>query len=180
MQPVYTPRPATIDDITSVAKIESYSNIPPWSEQSFRNEFQKKGSNFWVLTDDESDTIIYGYVVFSFLENQAHIQTLAVDRKFRRRGYASSLVRFAINFVLRQGGKSVYLEVRKSNISALALYQQLGFVVVRTIKGMYSDGEDAYAMLFKVKAEADQSKMSFDSDPSDEAEDGSDRDKNFN
>jgi ribosomal protein S18 acetylase RimI-like enzyme len=36
--------------------------------------------------------------------------------------------------------------VRKSNASAIALYQGLGFVITHVRKGFYSDGEDAYQM----------------------------------
>jgi len=144
-----TPRPACEEDLDQVVAIEKYSNSPPWSKAAFAAEFQKTGSNFWVLTDDETDNIVYAYVVFSFPSEQAHIQSVAVKKEFRRQGYAVLLLRAVINYVLRKGGDSIVLEVRKNNIAALALYQQLGFVVIHTIRAFYKDGEDAYSLIFR-------------------------------
>lgn len=149
MIPGNSPRPACQDDLEQVVKIESYSNKPAWTNSAFAAELEKKGSFFWVLTDDETDEKIFGYLVFSFLGEQAHIQTLAVERESRRKGFGVRMLRFMINFILRKGGDSIYLEVRKSNTAAIALYQQLGFVILRTVKGLYGDGEDAFAMLYR-------------------------------
>jgi ribosomal-protein-alanine N-acetyltransferase len=149
MKPTHTPRPACEDDIEQVVAIESYSNKPAWTRNAFTAEFEKKGSFFWVLTDDETDQKISSYIVFSFLGEQAHIETFAVDRSERRKGFGELTLRFMINYILRQGGDSIYLEVRQSNTAAIALYQKLGFVVLRAVKGLYGDGEDAYAMLYR-------------------------------
>jgi [ribosomal protein S18]-alanine N-acetyltransferase len=148
-----SPRPATDDDLMQVTQIESMSNLPPWSQEAFAAELVKKTSHFWVLTDNETDEKIFAYIVCSFVGEQAHIQTLGVGRAFRRRGYATLLLRFLINFILRKGGDSIYLEVRKSNTAAIALYQQLGFVILKTVKGIYPDGEEGFAMLFRFQSE---------------------------
>ena len=41
--------------------------------------------------------------------------------------------------------------MRKSNAEAVAFYQHMGFIVVDTKSRYYSDGEDAYAMCFRLK-----------------------------
>jgi ribosomal-protein-alanine N-acetyltransferase len=46
---------------------------------------------------------------------------------------------------------SIYLEVRISNIPAIRLYEKYGFRKARIIKGYYSDGEDAYVMVKRLK-----------------------------
>jgi ribosomal-protein-alanine N-acetyltransferase len=49
---------------------------------------------------------------------------------------------------------SCYLEVRVSNSNAINLYKQTGFEVERTMRGYYSDGEDAYTMSRKISGQA--------------------------
>jgi ribosomal-protein-alanine N-acetyltransferase len=46
--------------------------------------------------------------------------------------------------------KSCFLEVRVSNDDAVGLYKRMGFEVERTVRGYYSDGEDAYIMSRKI------------------------------
>ena len=43
--------------------------------------------------------------------------------------------------------KNVNLEVRVSNVKAIALYQKFGFKNVAVRKDTYSNGEDAYLMI---------------------------------
>ncbi len=126
---VITHRPASTDDLDQVANIEAKSIRPPWSKDSFAKELEKKHSHFWVLTDDETDSIVHGYVVFSFPAEQAHIQTIAIKHDSRGQGFAKQLLRAVISYVLRKKGESVVLEVRVSNTAALQLYQFLGFVI---------------------------------------------------
>jgi ribosomal-protein-alanine N-acetyltransferase len=142
-------RPATSDDLAQVAAIEKYSHpAPPWSESAFRAELEKKFANFWVLTDDETDSVVHGYIVFSLPGDQAHIQTFAVREESRRQGLAKKILRHVVDYSLRHEAKSVVLEVRKSNQSALTLYQSLGFVVTHTTK--YPDGEEGYALILRL------------------------------
>lgn len=151
VKPGFSPRPACIDDVPQVAEIEARSIRPPWSEESFAAEIGKSHAHFWVVTDDETDSNVLAYVVFSFPAEQAHIQTIAVHPEQRRRGIGEFLIRRMISFVMRKGGDSIVLEVRKRNEAAIRLYQRLGFVVVRSMKGFYPDGEDGFAMIYKTE-----------------------------
>ncbi len=147
----YSIRAASTDDLAQVAEIESKAIRPPWSESAFQQELQKEYANFWVVTDDETDSIIMAYVVFSFPAEQAHLQTIAVHPDYRRKGLASLLIRKIISYVMKKNGESVILEVRKSNQDAIQLYQNLGFIVIRTIPGFYPDGEDGFVLIFKTE-----------------------------
>ena len=46
---------------------------------------------------------------------------------------------------------NVNLEVRVSNVKAIALYQKFGFKNVAVRKRYYSNGEDAYLMIKKLE-----------------------------
>jgi ribosomal-protein-alanine N-acetyltransferase len=165
----YSTRPATPDDLDQVAEIERRSIVPPWTRAAFEAELAKTSGRFWVLTDDETDTKVVAYAVFSFPADQAHLVTFAVHSDFRRQGLGVYLLRRLIAYVMRKGGASVYLEVRKSNFAAVQLYQSLGFVVVRTVPRFYPDGEDAYAMIFQANRErlTGEPEVDFENDPDD-------------
>lgn len=62
-------------------------------------------------------------------------------------GLAKKMIRQAAQTALTKGIKKVTLEVRKSNASAIQLYQGLRFVITHVKKGFYSNGEDAYQMV---------------------------------
>ncbi|MFZ8795828.1 MAG: ribosomal protein S18-alanine N-acetyltransferase [Acidilobaceae archaeon] len=81
-----------------------------------------------------------------------HLVSIAVREQYRRRGIGSKLLEETIR-VMRDVYKtdSIYLEVRVSNIPAIRLYEKYGFKKARIIKGYYSDGEDAYVMVRRLK-----------------------------
>ena len=164
-----SPRPATEEDLEQVAGMEKKLIHPPWALEAFRAEIDKKHSEFWVLTDDESDSKIFAYIVFAFPAEQAHIQTFAVNPDYSRQGHGKHLLRFVVSYVMRNKGESIVLEVRKNNKAAVQLHQDTGFIVIHTIKNFYPDGEDAYSMIYKV----DHTKLTAESEfGSDEAEEG--------
>lgn len=146
----YSIRPATEEDLPSILAIERKSYVAPatpWTEQAFREELTKPFSNFLVLTDDATDSIIPGYIIYWTMFDECHILNVAIDPEWRGVGFATKLVRMAINVALKKNLKRVFLEVRKSNEGAFALYQKLGFFVDHIKKNFYENGEDAYFMV---------------------------------
>ncbi|MDI9642056.1 MAG: ribosomal protein S18-alanine N-acetyltransferase [Archaeoglobaceae archaeon] len=91
---------------------------------------------------------IVGYVVTMDLDQfRGKIVSLAVRKEFRGSGIGEYLMKRAIERLKEKGKKEIALEVRVSNKIAQKLYEKLGFKIVETIPGYYSDGEDAYYMV---------------------------------
>jgi ribosomal-protein-alanine N-acetyltransferase len=151
--PALSLRPATPDDFPSILKIERASHPAPWTETNFRAEMDKPYSRFLVLTDDETDELVAGYVVFWQLFDECQVLNVSVAPELRRRGLARQMLRRAISLATTGGSKRVTLDVRKSNQAAIQLYQALGFSIVHLRKGFYSDGEDAYQMSLSLTEE---------------------------
>jgi len=63
---------------------------------------------------------------------------------------AKALMISALKGMLCYKAKLCYLEVRVKNDPGVSLYRKLGFEASRTLKGYYSDGEDAYVMTKKL------------------------------
>lgn len=140
-------RPATEDDLPLMLEIERASYPLPWTEGAFREELLKPFSNVLVLTDDETDSIVVGYIVFWTMFDECHILNVAVNSDWRGLGHAKNLVGHAINVAIRKNMKRLFLEVRKSNEGAIALYKSLGFYVDHIKETFYDDGEDALFMV---------------------------------
>jgi ribosomal-protein-alanine N-acetyltransferase len=132
--------------LPALVEIEKRVHVSPWSLQAFEGELAKDYSRVWVLTDDETDAIIAGYIVFWELLDNCQVLNLAVDLSFRGCGLAKLLVREAARSGIRKGLRFMNLEVRVSNQPAIQLYQGLGFAILAVRKNFYSNSEDAYQM----------------------------------
>jgi ribosomal-protein-alanine N-acetyltransferase len=87
---------------------------------------------------------VAGYVCASQGFGEAEILVLGVDPAFRRRGLARALLQALTGALKARGCDTVFLEVRRSNAAAVALYLSAGFREIGMRKGYYADsGEDA-------------------------------------
>jgi ribosomal-protein-alanine N-acetyltransferase len=145
-------RPATQDDVSKVAAIEAQvqPQVSAWIPRQFEEELAKSYSRFLVLTDDESDETVVGYIVYWLMGEECQILTLAVNLQHRGLGYGQALVQQAIRDAVQGACKRVVLEVRKSNEAAIQLYHRNQLLITHVRKGFYSDGEDAYQMVLEL------------------------------
>jgi ribosomal-protein-alanine N-acetyltransferase len=149
-------RKGTLDDIPQLVSLEKKAypaSHAAWSSGHFQSELEKPYSQTYVLTDEETDEKVIGYVVFWIMYDECQILNVAVDPEYRRRGYGLMMVRKAIDAALRQNIQKASLNVRKSNLSAIAIYQKIGFTITHVRKRFYADGEDAYEMILGLTGE---------------------------
>lgn len=144
--PITSLRPLAEGDLDSILAIEARCHVAPWTRQHFEAELAKPYSRMWVLTDDETDQQVYGYVVFWDMGESYEILNVVVDLPHRGIGLGRKIVQSVANEALRAGATRLILDVRKSNLPAVALYQRIGFTITQIRKGFYSNGEDAYHM----------------------------------
>jgi len=79
------------------------------------------------------------------------ILNLAVDPGVRRRGAGRRLLGAMLNWMASEGAREVFLEVRASNVAALALYERSGFRHLGIRKGYYAGPrEDALTMVLEM------------------------------
>ena len=143
--PAVTLAPMVLDDLDDVLEIERASFQTPWSRGAFRYELtQNRVARSIVVRVGRQ---LVGYLCLWEIGHEIHITNLAVHPSFRRRGTARALLRHVLDGARRNGVELVFLEVRPTNVEALALYESLDFRVIGRRKGYYFDtGEDALVM----------------------------------
>ncbi len=138
-------RPMMEIDLGEVAVIEQKSYAFPWSENIFR-DCLRVGYTCRAL--DLAGQVI-GYGVMSLGAGEAHILNVCVREEFRSRGFGRRLLEHLLERATASGVAEAFLEVRPSNLSAIRLYQHLGFEQIGIRRGYYqaTDGrEDAIVL----------------------------------
>ena len=137
--------PMTANHLFQVAALERVCfPADPWSPEIFMAALDNP--NTAILLAQGEDGTILGYAVLSVVLDEGNLDNIAVDPDHRRRGVADSLLSTLIGFG-REHLSVLMLEVRASNISAIALYEKHGFVSVGRRKNYYvAPKEDAVLM----------------------------------
>ena len=144
-------RPMMEIDLPEVAAIEQQSYTFPWSENIFR-DCLRVGYTCRAL--DLAGQII-GYGVMSLGAGEAHILNVCVREQFRSVGFGRRLLEHLLERAAAAGVAEAFLEVRPSNLSAIRLYQHLGFEQIGIRRGYYQapDGrEDAIVLKRELSA----------------------------
>jgi [ribosomal protein S18]-alanine N-acetyltransferase len=89
---------------------------------------------------------VVGFAAGLLQVDEGHVLDVAVDTGHRRQGVGGRLLEELVARLSAMGAVGVTLEVRRSNLAALALYRRLGFVVEGERPRYYPDGEDAVLM----------------------------------
>jgi [ribosomal protein S18]-alanine N-acetyltransferase len=132
-------------DVPSVGAVERASYMFPWSEGIFRDCLRV--GYLCRVAECEGDVIGYGIVAMG--AGEAHILNICVSQDKRERGVGRQMMNLLLERSRQAGMREVFLEVRPSNLHAIALYQSLGFSEVGRRKAYYQavDGrEDALVL----------------------------------
>jgi ribosomal-protein-alanine N-acetyltransferase len=135
-------------DVQSLERAEQLCFEDPWPAQFFASELFAPGRFHRVLVDPAGDLIGYLFSAWQYLD--LHVLKIATMPRCRRLGLARRLMGMAEDHVVEMGGDSITLEVRTSNVSALALYDALGYRRVGCRRRYYPNGEDAIVMTKQV------------------------------
>jgi ribosomal-protein-alanine N-acetyltransferase len=159
----YTIRQFEPEDIKSVIGINHQCLPENYPEQFFLGLHYHAPKAFHVALNAEGKVIGYimcrierGLSGFGRLPTKkGHIVSVAVIDASRNAGVGTALITTAMEGMSDYGANEFFLEVRKSNEAALAVYGKLGFTVKRVLRGYYRDGEDAYLMAKKTNNDED-------------------------
>jgi ribosomal-protein-alanine N-acetyltransferase len=124
-------------DLPAVLTIEQAVHITPWTAETFDICFQSHCLGFVA----EVDGRIVGFIMVSAHVGECHVLNIAVLHKFQRQGLGARLLIEALAAAKLTGSTIAYLEVRKSNTRAIALYLKMQFKQVGERKDYYPSHE---------------------------------------
>ena len=133
--------------VSQVAQLEKLCFADPWSEKSIASELTNPLS-YWLVAV-EGDTVA-GYIGSQSVMGESDMMNVAVAPEHRRRGVGEALVSALAEVLKEQGNESLALEVRASNMPAIALYEKLGFAQVGRRPGYYRNPREDALILKKM------------------------------
>ncbi|MBE5741823.1 MAG: ribosomal-protein-alanine N-acetyltransferase [Clostridiales bacterium] len=136
-------RPWQEQDIAKIEELERLCFSAPWSYEMLNSSFSLP--NFLGFVAEEEGEIV-GYIGSTYIFEDGEILLVAVEPNMRRRGFAESLLQKTAVELKQRGVYNLFLEVRKSNYSAINCYLKNGFDKLGERKRYYENGEDAIIM----------------------------------
>ena len=141
----HSKRPMIEADLPRIHRIELASYEYPWTLGNFSDSLSA-GYSMWV---HEADGEVIGYYAMMAAAGEAHILNLTIAPSWRGHGLGRDLLDHCLARACDHRAESVFLEVRTSNVVAIALYHSNGFVDLAFRRAYYPsrDGrEDALIM----------------------------------
>ncbi len=139
--------PMRLEDLEEVLAIEEESFPVPWSKASFLYELLENERAFYYVA--RSDGKVVGYIGMWMILDEGHITNIAVAAAYRRRGIGRALLQYLVGASKRLGIRYLTLEVRRSNIPAQNLYEELGFVRTGIRPRYYQDNQEDAIIMWK-------------------------------
>ncbi len=126
-------RAMTEADLPTIIELERNCYDFPWTEGIFR-DCLRAGYYCCVMV---SGGEISAYSILSVAAGEAHVLNLCVRRELQGLGLGKLLMSHLFDYARAAQAGWILLEVRKSNRSALTLYQGMGFIEIGLRRGYY-------------------------------------------
>ena len=133
--------PIKLYHLEDIVTIENFVFDKPWTRNQIKNDIQTEmDSENWVYV---MDGLVVGYIFGWIIQDEFHLNNIAVHPDYFRRSIGKALIRHIISRVASRNIKVILLEVSVNNFAAQNCYQSLGFTHQGVRKDYYSQGEDA-------------------------------------
>ncbi len=138
-------RSAAPDDLAEIVRIERDTFSKPWAARSFHDLLGVRSAFVLVATRESSPVL--GYAVAYVAADVGELANLAVAHEARGTGLGRALLKAVVRLAASRGAASLFLDVRASNVGALALYASANFAEITRRKEYYAHPvEDAIVM----------------------------------
>lgn len=152
-------------DLDSVLEIEQASFLQPWSRQSVLHELTVPYARSYIVLNSTDSAPgppdspglrkVDGYAFFRIIADELHLLKIAIRPEMRRKEIAFHLLEKCFNQESNDWLQHALLEVRRSNITAIKLYEKLGFGLIAIRPEYYplhlGKREDALILRKKLK-----------------------------
>ena len=143
-----TIRELTLEDIDQVCALEEMVFSMPWQRDAFIEMVENEDALYLVVEKKSNPGVVIAACGLRHIVGEGDISNVLVHPDYRKRGIARLMLAELMKAGSEKYGIEAYtLEVRKSNIDAIRLYQYYGFVEEGIRKNFYEKPtEDAIIM----------------------------------
>lgn len=134
------------EDAGELALLDSAVFSQPWSEQEFVKLTERSYCHYMVA---EKEGRVIGCAGYICLGDEADIDKVVVDERYRGQGIADSLMEALFAEGERLGVTAYTLEVRVGNRPAISLYEKHGFVSEGIRPGFYDKPKEDANIMWK-------------------------------
>jgi ribosomal-protein-alanine N-acetyltransferase len=135
-----------VGDLTEVMDLERLCFRTHWTREQFLLGLERGA--FHILGIRINGALL-AYLAFSVIAGEMEVMNIATHQDHRRKGFAARLLGKALEIARMKRAQQAFLEVRRSNLGAIDLYQKFGFIQVGTRKHYYPDNNED-ALLFRL------------------------------
>jgi len=138
------------DKADSCAAIHAQSFAHSWSSAEFETLLSAKNTIATAATDPVTEEL-RGFALARLAADEAEILTIAVQQTYRNLGVGRALLADCVSRLAALHVQSLFLEVERGNLAALALYARMGFQEVGQRRGYYQKqgGATATALVLR-------------------------------
>lgn len=134
----------TLEEVEDVFWLEQQNFSHPWSQESIAKAAKQPENLYLVAVEGDK---VLGYCGIWCSMDYADLCRIVVMPERRKQGIASALLDVGVKGCRERRMEKLLLEVRASNIAAIALYEKKKFQKIYTRRNYYSNPvEDACIM----------------------------------
>lgn len=134
------------EELPFILRTQNDLGLSSWSFEDYIKELGRDDSISLVAKENN---LPKGFIIMRLImpDNEAEIYNVGVNINVQRRGFGKSLLSEALKICFNKNIKTVWLEVRKSNLKAINFYKNFGFEITGERKEFYTKPvENAYVM----------------------------------
>jgi len=132
------------DDIFPVIALACETLPERYNPAIFNQFYESFPEGFFVALHHH--TLIGFLIGIKTTPNIARILMISINKKNRKQGIGSALLRQFLSEMKNLNVAQVELEVRTTNQGAVEFYKKQGFIQQEQLNQFYQNGEDAYRM----------------------------------
>jgi ribosomal-protein-alanine N-acetyltransferase len=140
----------TIDDLPALERVEKATGLTFWGRENysrFLREFPEYFGSKAVVFSGSVHGDFAGFLLARSIFENLEILKVGVSPEYHRKGIGTLLMRAAYSEGIKRGCQRCFLEVRRSNLSAINFYLAHQFSIAGVRRNYYSDPlEDALIM----------------------------------
>ena len=130
--------------IEALELLEKQCFSTPWTREQLITQLPDE-RHIFLVTECGGNAV--AYVGMMYVLDEGYISNVAVSPQHRKKGLADALIKRIVEISHEKELAFITLEVRRSNIPAISLYEKHGFVKVGIRKNYYDlPKEDAILM----------------------------------